>query len=267
MMRLIGLGRAHRVQRREHEVAGLGGGQRGPHRLGVAHLADEDHVGVLAQHPLQRAVEVVGVGADLALVHDRPLVGVQDLDRVLDRHDVTRLVLVDVVDHRGERRRLARAGRAGDEHEAALLLGEAAARSAGSPRSSNDGMPGQHAAEHEADGAALAEHVDPEAAEAGERVGEVGLVVVEELVGARLGHERERDALGVGRRDLVAVPGLQVAVDAEERRRADLDVHVGASRSNGLAQQVVEIEQRSSLPDPSRHRGSAVGIDRRSRAS
>ena len=40
---------------------------------------------------LQRVVEVVGVGADLALVHDRALVGVQHLDRVLDRHDVARL--------------------------------------------------------------------------------------------------------------------------------------------------------------------------------
>ena len=79
------------------------------------------------KHPLERVVEVVGVGADLALVDDRALVGVQDLDRVLDRDDVTRLVLVDVVDHRGERRRLARAGRTGDEHEPALLLGEPAA--------------------------------------------------------------------------------------------------------------------------------------------
>ena len=85
------LGRAHRVQRREHEVTGLGGRQRGPHRLGVAHLTDEDDVGVLAQHALERAEEVVGVRADLALVDDRLLVGVEDLDRVLDRHDVARL--------------------------------------------------------------------------------------------------------------------------------------------------------------------------------
>ena len=48
------VGRADRVQRREHEVAGLRRGQRGLHRLDVAHLADEDHVGVLAQHALQR---------------------------------------------------------------------------------------------------------------------------------------------------------------------------------------------------------------------
>ena len=37
----------------EDEVAGLGGGQRGRDRLEVAHLADEDHVRVLAQRGAQ----------------------------------------------------------------------------------------------------------------------------------------------------------------------------------------------------------------------
>ena len=41
------------VQGREHEVAGLGRGQGRGDRLEVAHLADEDHVGVLAQGGLQ----------------------------------------------------------------------------------------------------------------------------------------------------------------------------------------------------------------------
>ena len=66
----------------------------------------------------------VGVDADLALVDDRPLVAVQELDRVLDRHDVRGARRVDVVDHRRQRRALAGAGRAGDEHQAALLVGD-----------------------------------------------------------------------------------------------------------------------------------------------
>ena len=45
------LGRVDGVDRREHEVAGLGRGQRRLDGLLVAHLADQDHVGVLAQHP------------------------------------------------------------------------------------------------------------------------------------------------------------------------------------------------------------------------
>ena len=61
---------------------------------------------------------------DLALVDDRALVDVQELDRVLDRDDVLGHRRVDVVDHRRERRRLARAGRAGQQDDPALLLGE-----------------------------------------------------------------------------------------------------------------------------------------------
>ena len=49
-----GLRRVLRVERREDEVAGLGRGQRRADRLHVAHLADEDHVGVLAQGGLER---------------------------------------------------------------------------------------------------------------------------------------------------------------------------------------------------------------------
>ena len=59
-------------------------------RLEVPHLADQDDVGVLAQDVLQRRGEAVGVGPDLALVHDAGLVLVQELDRVLDGHDVAR---------------------------------------------------------------------------------------------------------------------------------------------------------------------------------
>ncbi len=152
------LGRVDRVERRHHEVTGLGGLDRGANRLGVAHLTDQDHVGVLAKGRAERSQEVVGVVADLALVDRRDLVLVQDLDRVLDRHDVDRLRLVDVLDHRGERRGLAGAGRAGDQDQAAVLLGELA-----------DGVGQAHLlerrpaeaqpAEHHAGRSALVEHV------------------------------------------------------------------------------------------------------------
>ena len=42
------------VKRGQHEVARIGGGQRGHERLAVAHLADHDHVGVLP-HDVVRA--------------------------------------------------------------------------------------------------------------------------------------------------------------------------------------------------------------------
>ena len=47
------LRRVLRVQGREDEVAGLGRRQRRRDRLEVAHLTDEDHVGVLAERGLR----------------------------------------------------------------------------------------------------------------------------------------------------------------------------------------------------------------------
>ena len=92
------LGGVDGVHGREDEVARLGRLQRGLGRLGVAELSDQDHVGVLAQRAAERLREGVGVEADLALVDDAAVVGVQELDRVLDRDDVLAARAVDVVD-------------------------------------------------------------------------------------------------------------------------------------------------------------------------
>jgi hypothetical protein len=101
-----GLGGVLGVQRGEDEVAGLGGGQGGGDRLQVPHLADQDDVGVLAQDMLEGAGERVRVLPDLPLVHHSPLVLVEELDRVLDRHDVDGATRVDQVDETGQRRAL-----------------------------------------------------------------------------------------------------------------------------------------------------------------
>src|SRR3954469_17794961 len=70
------------------------------------------------------ALEGRRVLGDLALVEDRVAVAVEELDRVLDRDDVLVHRPVHVVDHRRERGRLARAGRAGEQDDPALLLGQ-----------------------------------------------------------------------------------------------------------------------------------------------
>ena len=103
---------------------GLGDLQRRFDGLEIAHLADEHDVGILAQRGAQRVREAVGVAVHLALVDQAVLVLVDVLDRILDREDVLVALGVDLVDHRRQRRRLAAAGRAGDEHEAARPLGE-----------------------------------------------------------------------------------------------------------------------------------------------
>ena len=110
-----------------HEVPGAGQRDRRLHRLAVADFADQDHVRRGAHGGAKRPAERARVEADLALVDDRLAVLVQELDRVLDRQDMVRAVLVAVVDHRRERRGLAGAGRADHQHEAALQHRELAA--------------------------------------------------------------------------------------------------------------------------------------------
>ena len=65
-----------------------------------------------------------GVGPDLALADGAEVVLEEVLDRVLDGDDVDRVPLGDPLDDAGERRRLARAGRAGDEDEARGVVAE-----------------------------------------------------------------------------------------------------------------------------------------------
>ena len=64
--------------------------------------------GILAQRALERREERLGVVADLALGDAAALRLLHHLDRVLDRDDVVLAGLVQVGDHRRERRRLAR---------------------------------------------------------------------------------------------------------------------------------------------------------------
>ena len=169
MMRSIVCGRALGVQRREDEMPGLGRGQRGADRLEVAHFADENDVGVLAERRTESLAERRSIRADLALVDDARAVPVEKLDRILDREDVLVPRPVDAIEDRGERRRLTRARRAGDEDEAARLLCELV-----EPRRHVELLErldlGRDQAKRCADGRALKVGVDTEAREARDRV-------------------------------------------------------------------------------------------------
>ena len=78
------------MQRAEHQVAGLGRGERQADGLQVAHFAHQDHVRVLAQRRAQGFGEAQRVAMHLALV-DQALLGfVHELDRILDGDDVVR---------------------------------------------------------------------------------------------------------------------------------------------------------------------------------
>ena len=225
----------------------LRGLQRGLRRLGVAELADQDRVGILPKHAAERLAEALGVEPDLALVDDAAAVGMEDLDRILDRDDVLVACPVDVVEHRREGRRLARAGRARDEHEAAVLVREPL-HARGHAELVEAGHFARNDAEGERGGAALPEHVDPEP---GQPFGGVGDVEVARLVerAQALGREaRDRlergEQVGLAQRGR-AVDRADAAVAPEHGRLLQLQVDVARAELDGVPKEGVQVHGAS----------------------
>jgi hypothetical protein len=106
---------------------------------------------------------------------------VQELDRILDRHDMGRARPVDVIDHSGERRALAAARRSRDQHEPALLVGDLL-QHGGQAQFLDRRDLHRDDAQHEADGASLLEDVAPETAEPGHAVRKVDFLPLLELL-------------------------------------------------------------------------------------
>ena len=234
------LGRTLGVQGREHEVPRLGRGQCRADRLEIAHLADEDHVRVLAQRCAQRLGERRCVATDLALVDDAISVPVQELDRILDREDVLAARAVDQVEHCCQRRRLTRAGRAGDEHQAARLGGEIGELS-GQPQLGERLDVARDHAEGSTDRLALEEGVDAEASDTRQRVRQVDVALrLERLL--LLGGEDAVDELAgdVGRQLLEFLEPLKPATDADDGLCAGRHVEVGGLQFLCAAEQIVD---------------------------
>ena len=130
--------------------------------------------GVLADRRAQGGGERSGVRADLALRDRRQLGLVHELDRILDRDDVLVVRLVDQVDDRRQRGRLAGAGRPSDQHQAAAQVRQASRPRPAVQLVERRDLFRDHA-EHRRAAARLDEVVAAEAADAVHAVGEVEL--------------------------------------------------------------------------------------------
>src|SRR5262249_38582750 len=110
----------------EDEVAGFGGAEGDFDGFAVAHFADENGFGGLAEGGAEAGGETVEIGAEFALVKGGFVVRVDVLDGVFGGDDMDRLGMVDFVEDGGERGGLAGTGGAGDEDEAGFFLGDLA---------------------------------------------------------------------------------------------------------------------------------------------
>jgi hypothetical protein len=211
------------MERGERQVSRLGNLQGGFNRLEIPHLANEHDVRILAEGGTQCVRKTVRIRVNFTLIDQTVLVRMDVLDRVLDRQNVVLTLGIDLVDHRGECRGLAAAGRAGDQHEAARALGQH----------------GQHRRQPElaerpdlfrdepvdcGNSAPLVEDVAPESCQAADTEREIELQGFFEALLLCIGENAVDQLLGLGRRQLRQLQPLQVPMHANLRRRIRGDV-------------------------------------------
>ena len=226
------------VQRAEHQVPRFRRRDRGVNRLQVAHFADQNHVRVLPQHAPQRFGEVRHVHADFALGDDGLLVFVIILDGVFDGDDVGFVaLLVDDVDHGGERGRLARAGGAGHQHQAARFVEQFL----GGGRQA-DLLHRQHLAgdlaQDEAEIALFLEDAHAESRHVAEGEAEVGAAALADALDVILRGNAAHQFLAVLRGQRRPFYPVQNAMHTNHGRRIHADVQVGGPFGHHQLQQI-----------------------------
>jgi hypothetical protein len=236
------LGGRRRVERAEDQVARLGGGHGQADGLQVAHFSYQDGVGVLAQRRAQRRGERQRHRPDLALI-DQALLGlVHELDRILHREDVAVFGLVEVVDHRRQGGRLARAGRPGHQHQAARPQGEFAEDPGRAELLQRQDLR-RDGPEHRRRATALVEGIDPEARQTVDLEGEIDLQEFLVMLAVRVAHDVVHHGvhrLVVQRLDIDAP---HVAMDADHRRQPGRQVQVGGLVLHAESQQLGDVHE------------------------
>src|SRR5271165_304606 len=230
--------RAVGVQRRENQMPRLGELNAVFHGLAVADFADQDDVGRLTQGVLQREVPTLAIDADLAMRDHAPLVRMDVLDRVLDRDDVAAGLFVPIADHRRERRRLAGAGTADQDHEAALrehdILEHGRQFEFLERRDLRiDG------AQNRGGAALLDEGAHAESADAGRRDREIALLGRVELLGLPIVHDRAHQTGALLRGQTPVRLRTQFTVDLDRGRKSRRDEQVGTFLFDHAPQQVL----------------------------
>ncbi len=155
-------------------------GHYGLERIQIAHLPHKDHIGILPHHRLQRGLEIVRVDSHFALVDDRFLILMNELDGIFDCHDMALALLVDRINYRSQRRGLTASRRPRDQAQPPNDVGHFQAR-----HRQVQLLPAQYlrldAPQHDRNRAPLAEHVRAKPANAFFREREIQLALLREI--------------------------------------------------------------------------------------
>ena len=241
-----GLRRVVGVQRRKDQMAGFRCREHRGHRLDIAHLADHDHVGILAHGVAQRLAKARRVGSDLALGNRRGLVDEQKLDRIFNGHDVQRLFLGDLGDHCRERRRFSRSGRTGDDHEAVGNLRQIVDRLRQLEGVDADDL-NRNAAKDSPDCAALHVEISAETRHSRDAVADVNRLIRVELFALRPVENRQQHFLQIGRLQGIGLHRNELSANAHERRAHRLQMKVRCLLLGHVDQQIVQAKRGLAL--------------------
>ncbi len=215
------------MQGRQRQVAGVGQLHGGVHGGALTHLADQDHIWRFTQGALQGAVDRQGVLAQLALVDDGALVGVHKLNRIFDRENMTRGVLVAMIDHARLGGGFAGAGGADHQHHAALEHDQVFQHFWRAEQIQNRRIR-LHKTQHHGDAVALHEHVDAETAEAPGLRGEVDFKILLEVLLLLRREDAHRQLFNKVRRHLRFADGEHLALDLEHGRCVGGEENIGS---------------------------------------
>ncbi len=225
---LEGLGSSRGVHRAEDKMTRFRRVQSEPHGGRFPHLAHHQHVRILAQSVQQRLLEGRGVPAHLALADEGTTRPERVLDRTLNGDNVPGLGQVDLLDQRGQSRRLAAPGRSTDEDQPMLQPREPP-KIRMQVQTIDRRSEGSQQANRKPDPPRAVQHVDA-TAHSRNRLGRVKRTLLQKRRPVPLPDQfarRVRQVLGGHRAPL----NQQRAVDPERRRQARLKVQVaGAPR-------------------------------------
>jgi hypothetical protein len=214
------------MQGGEDQVAGFGAGQRQADGFEVAHLADQDHVRVFAQAERSAFWKDSVCGPTSRWLIRHFFDWCTNSIGILDGEDVAIRIFIDMIDHRRQGGRLARAGRPGDQHDASRIIGDVL-----EDLRAVEFFERQHLRrnrpEYGPGAAILDEGVDPETRQIGNLEREIAFPRVLVLLALNVAHDVVHHGVHVLVLHRRQVDPPHVAVDPDDRWQARRQVEVG----------------------------------------
>ena len=216
----------NRMKSAQYKVSGFCRSYRRGYRLQVAHLADENHIRVMAKRMLQRIRKRAGIVTQVALRYETLLVLMQKLNRVFNSDHVPGLMLVEKVNHCRQGRALPAAGGTGNQNKATRLHYEGLT-DFWKAKLLNGRYDERNAPECDTKRATLLHHIHAESGKPRDAIRKVELQLLAETCPLLFGRNLFKDGFNILRaKALRAFRSNQLPIDAQHRRSGNAKMQV-----------------------------------------